>query len=126
MGADVRIGGRDGRWLTNDAFDHITTAVVGPDRRARIVVTLHSTETAHNLQSPWGRVEPRRGGSATDVVPKKLGKCLALARARNRRRDRDGGGPHHWISWMRGRTTRRSAIAAARRRASWIIASARA
>ena len=94
-GADVRIGGRDGRWLTNDAFDHITTAVVGPDRRARIVVTLHSTETAHNLQLPWGRVEPRRGGSATDVVPKKLGKCLALARARNRRRDRDGGGPHH-------------------------------
>jgi len=94
-GADVRIGGSDGRWLTNDAFDHITTAVVGPDRRARIVVTLHSTETAHNLQLPWGRVEPRRGGSATDVVPKKLGKCLALARARNRRRDRDGGGPHH-------------------------------
>ena len=94
-GADVRIGGRDGRWLTHDAFDHITTAVVGPDRRARVVVTLHSTETAHNLQLPWGRVEPRRGGSCTDVVPKKLGKCLALARARNRRRDRDGGGPHH-------------------------------
>ena len=73
-------------------------AFVGPDRRARIVVTFHDPETAFNLQLPWGRVEPARGGSATDVDPKKVAKCFALARAHYRRRERGEG--RQWVDLL--------------------------
>ena len=93
-GADVPVGGGDGRYPSADAFEALTRAVVGPDGRARVVVTFHGPDRAFNRQLAWGRVEPRRGGSAVDVrVDEPLRRCFGLAVRDGRRRGFEDGAP---------------------------------
>ena len=92
-GADVRVGANDSRYPEVNAFEATTRAIVGPDGRARVVLTFHSAETAHNLCLPWGRVEPARGGTAVDVDIDALKASFGLARSLNRTHAVEDGVP---------------------------------